>query len=150
MKVLLQRVKCASVEINNEVRGKIDKGLLLFVGVGKESEEKHIKKLCDKICNLRIFEDENSKFNLSLKDIQGEVLVISQFTLHANCKKGRRPDFTKSADPKKAKKFYQDFINELKCPEIKNVESGEFGAHMNIALENDGPVTIMLDALQFS
>lgn len=147
MKILIQRVKHAEVNVDNNTVGKINKGLLLFIGIGNNDDESIADKLVKKVCNLRIFEDENQKMNKSIKDINGELLVVSQFTLYADCKNGNRPSFTNACEPKKANEIYEYFKN--KCmQEVKVVESGIFGADMKIELLNDGPVTIILEEEQ--
>lgn len=147
MKIVVQRVKHAEVNVDGNTVGKIGEGLLLFVGVGNNDNESIADKLVKKICNLRIFEDENKKMNKSIKDINGELLVISQFTLYADCKNGNRPSFTNACEPKKANEIYEYF--KKKCMEqIPIVESGIFGADMKIDLLNDGPVTIVLEEEQ--
>jgi len=145
MRALIQRVKEASVEVRGEIVGEIGKGLVILLGVGENDTEKDIKYLANKIANLRIFEDEKEKFNLSLLDIEGEALVVSQFTLYADVRKGRRPSFTKAASPQKADALIEMFINELKSHGIKT-SKGVFGAKMLVKIFNDGPVTIMLDS----
>ncbi|MBS4534231.1 D-tyrosyl-tRNA(Tyr) deacylase [Clostridium sp. D2Q-14] len=145
MRVVIQRVNNAKVDIDNKTSGEISKGLLVLLGIGKEDNEDDIKYLTDKILNLRIFQDENEKMNLSLLDIKGELLVVSQFTLYGDCRKGRRPNFMKSAKPDVANVLYEKFISVCEEYEIK-VESGEFGADMKVNLINDGPVTILLDS----
>jgi D-tyrosyl-tRNA(Tyr) deacylase len=144
MKVLIQRVKQASVDVNKECVGKIDKGLLVFLGVKEEDTEDNVDYLVNKIINLRIFNDDKDKMNLSLLDTNGQVLVVSQFTLYADCSRGRRPSYTNAANPKLAKKLYESFIEKLKREDIK-VQSGIFGAYMDVNLINDGPVTIMIE-----
>lgn len=147
MKIVIQRVKHAKVNVDNNTVGKINEGLLLFVGIGNNDNESIANKLVKKVCNLRIFEDENQKMNKSIKDINGELLVVSQFTLYADCKNGNRPSFTNACEPKKANEMYEYF--KSKCmQEVKVVESGIFGADMKIELLNDGPVTIILEEEQ--
>jgi len=145
MKVLIQRVKKAKVTVKDETKGQIDTGILVFLGIGQNDSEKEISYLIDKITNLRIFENESKKMDLSLKDINGELLVISQFTLYGNTNKGRRPDFTEAANPEIAKDLYEKFISECKNLGIKT-QSGVFGAMMDIELINDGPVTFMIES----
>ncbi len=144
MKALIQRVKCASVTINNELYSSINKGILVLLGVEKNDEKENTEKLAQKISVLRIFEDENDKMNLSIKDVQGEILVVSQFTLCGDCKKGTRPSFDKAAAPDKAVELYEYFvkcINDYNIP----VKTGKFRAMMDVELINDGPVTFMLE-----
>lgn len=146
MKCCVQRVDRASVEIDNKIYAAIEKGLLVFVGFFKEDREDFIEFLANKVCNLRIFENENDKMDYSVRDIKGELLIVSQFTLAGDVKKGLRPDFTNSMDPDIAKKYYDKFI--LSCKNImgeKDVKTGVFGAKMKIALINNGPVTIILE-----
>ena len=145
MRAVVQRVKQASVSVDGKIVGKINKGLLVFLGVAPDDGDKDIKYISDKLTNLRIFEDENEKMNFSIKDIGGEVLLISQFTLFGDCRKGRRPDFTSSCEPVKAKKLYEDVIKAIKEQDIVT-ECGIFGADMQVELVNDGPVTILLDS----
>ena len=145
MKLLVQRVNNASVEVNRKVIGKIDKGFLVFLGITRTDTEDIADYLVNKLLNLRVFEDENEKMNLSLKDIQGQILIISQFTLYADTKKsGNRPSFTDAAKPEYANKLYKYFIDKCKEKGIYT-QTGEFGAHMDVKLLNDGPVTIMLE-----
>jgi D-tyrosyl-tRNA(Tyr) deacylase len=144
MRLLIQRVSKASVTVDDKVTGSINRGFLVLVGFKVTDEVTAINKLCSKCLYLRIFEDEQSKMNRSILDIGGELLVISQFTLYANCKKGRRPGFDKSMPPEKAEQFYNLTIDEFKKSGLK-VEHGIFGAKMKVELVNDGPVTIMLD-----
>lgn len=144
MKALIQRVKRASVSISGELYSSINKGILIFLGVEKEDEKVNAEKLADKILKLRIFEDENEKMNLSVKDVNGELLVVSQFTLCGDCKKGTRPSFDKAALPKDAVDLYEYFIKYLKEQNIK-VETGKFRAMMDVELVNDGPVTFWLE-----
>mgnify|MGYP001451727152 CR=1 FL=1 len=145
MRAVVQRVKNASVEVDNQIVGQIEKGLLVFLGVGQGDDEKDLDYLVDKVLGLRIFQDENDKMNLSVKDISGQVLVISQFTLYGDVRKGKRPSFTSSADPKMAKEEYEAFIKKINEKNI-SVESGIFGADMKVNLINDGPVTILIDS----
>jgi len=144
MKAVIQRVLEAQVEVDNKIVGKIKRGLLVFLAVHRDDSEKDTKKMADKICNLRIFQDENDKMNKSLIDEGGELLLISQFTLYGDTKKGNRPSFLESADPEKAQLFYNNLISELKGRRIK-IETGIFRANMNVGLTNDGPVTIIID-----
>lgn len=144
MKALIQRVKRASVSISGELYSSINKGILIFLGVEKEDEKVNAEKLADKILKLRIFEDENEKMNLSVKDVNGELLVVSQFTLCGDCKKGTRPSFDKAASPQDAVDLYEYFIKYLKEQNIK-VETGKFRAMMDVELVNDGPVTFWLE-----
>ena len=144
MKLVVQRVSNAKVEINNKVNGSINKGFLVLLGVTHEDTEETADYLCAKLCNLRVFDDEEGKMNLSLKDINGELLIVSQFTLYADCKKGNRPSFINAAQPDKANLLYEYFIK--KCKEAGfNVQTGIFGAEMKVSLLNDGPVTIILE-----
>lgn len=144
MKALIQRVKRASVAIEGEFFSAINSGILVFLGVEKGDEKENAEKLAQKIVNLRIFEDENEKMNLSLKDVNGEMLVVSQFTLCGDCKKGTRPSFDKAANPQKAVDLYEYFI---KCIEDNNipVKTGKFRAMMDVELINDGPVTFWVE-----
>lgn len=145
MRALIQRVKYASVAVEGQTIGKIEQGLLVLLGVGPQDSEKEADFLADKCANLRIFVDENDKMNLSLLDIGGEMLVVSQFTLYADCKKGRRPSFIGAAAPAQADALYEYFQQKAKDAGVKKVEHGSFGADMKVELLNDGPVTIMLD-----
>lgn len=145
MRACIQRVKQANVTIDNEIVGKIDKGLVILLGITHQDTEKEAEYLANKIVNLRIFEDESNKFNLSLLDINGEVLIISQFTLYGDCRKGRRPDFTQAGSPKLAKELYIKFIEMMKKTGIR-VAEGKFGAKMLVDIHNDGPVTLILDS----
>ena len=144
MKVLIQRVKRASVTINDKLYSKINKGILALVGIEKGDTIEQIQKMAKKLSGLRIFSDENDKMNLSLLDINGEMLIVSQFTLCGNCKKGTRPSFDNSASPEIANKLYEDFIKEIASYGVK-YGTGQFGAMMDVALINDGPVTFMLE-----
>ena len=145
MKAVIQRAKKASVSIGNETVGTIGKGLAILLGISETDSEEDGKYLADKIANLRIFEDLQGKINLSCLDIKGEFLVISQFTLLADCRKGRRPSFTEAARPEKAIPLYEKFISLLKETGLK-VETGEFGASILVEINNEGPVTIILDS----
>ena len=144
MKALIQRVKRASVTIGGEMYSKIGKGLLVFLGVEKEDTVENCEKLSQKVLNLRIFEDENDKMNLSVNDVKGEILVVSQFTLCGDCKKGTRPSFDKAAHPDIAVKLYEDFVEKIRSSGLKT-ETGKFRAMMDVELINDGPVTFMVE-----
>jgi len=145
MRLVVQRVKKASVQVKNKTLGQINQGLLLLIAVGEEDDKKTAHSMARKVLDLRIFGDEKDKMNLSVLEIQGEILVISQFTLYADCAKGNRPYFGKAASPEKAKILMEKLIEALKLSGLK-VEKGEFGAKMEVALINDGPVTIILDS----
>ena len=145
MKILIQRVKEASVTINKELYSSINSGILAFVGIEKGDSFETVSKLAKKIVNLRIFPDENDKMNHSLLDIKGEMLIVSQFTLCGDCKKGTRPSFDKSAAPDIAKQLYEQFIQEVSSYDIK-IGTGVFGAMMDVKLINDGPVTFMIES----
>ena len=144
MKVVIQRVKEANVEVNENIVGKIDKGFLILVGITHTDSKEIADYLVKKVCNLRIFEDENGKMNLSIKDVKGKLLIVSQFTLYANCEGGNRPSFTDAAKPDIANKLYEYFCDKCKETGIE-VEKGIFGANMKVSLINDGPVTIILE-----
>lgn len=149
MRVVIQRVIRGSVTIEGETVGAIKKGYVILLGVCDEDDEAEVERFVDKIFGLRIFEDENGKTNKSIEDIDGEVLVVSQFTLYADCRKGRRPSFTKAGAPEHAKALYEYFLE--KCQErAKKVAHGEFGADMKVEIINDGPFTIVLDSSDFS
>lgn len=144
MKVVVQRSKKSKVTINNKVNGSIDKGFVLLVGFTHNDNTNIVDKMITKILNLRIFEDENDKMNLSIKDINGSILSISQFTLYADCKKGNRPSFINAMKPDEASKLYNYFNQELS--KYIEVDTGIFGADMKVEIYNDGPVTIILDS----
>ncbi|HHZ03186.1 MAG TPA: D-tyrosyl-tRNA(Tyr) deacylase [Tissierellia bacterium] len=145
MRAVVQRVKSANVKIDNKIVGEIEQGILLLLGIEDTDEEKDLEYMIEKVPNLRIFEDEEGKMNKSLLDIKGSILVISQFTLLADARKGRRPSFTAAAPPEKAIPMYEKFIKSMKEKNIVT-ETGEFGADMAVQLINDGPVTILLDS----
>jgi len=145
MRAVVQRVASSSVKVENEVVGSVGKGLMVLLGVTHDDCEEDVKYLAEKISNLRIFEDENEKMNLSLLDVKGELLAISQFTLYGDCRKGRRPNFTDAAKPDIANRLYELFIKELEGMGI-HVQTGSFGAHMMVDILNDGPVTMLLDS----
>ena len=145
MKFVIQRVKHASVTVEGKVLGKIDKGFMVLIGVCESDNEAIADKMVKKLVGLRIFEDENGKTNLDLHSVDGQLLLISQFTLYANCKKGNRPSFVEAAKPDKANVLYEYIISECK-KQVEVVERGEFGADMKVELLNDGPFTIVLDS----
>jgi len=145
MRTIIQRVKEARVEVNGVIIGQIGKGALVLLGAGKEDTEHDVEYLVDKILNLRIFEDEEGKMNLSVLDSGGEVLVVSQFTLYGDCRKGRRPSFDKAAPPEVAENLYELFVKKVRERGVK-VETGKFRAMMDVHLVNWGPVTLMLDS----
>ena len=145
MRAVVQRVESANVKIEGKITGSIDHGILLLLGVEERDQETDLEYMCEKIPNLRIFEDENGKMNKSLLDVGGSILVISQFTLLGDARKGRRPSFTDAARPEKAIPMYEEFIAKMKEKNI-TTESGVFGADMKVQLINDGPVTILLDS----
>ena len=145
MRLVLQRVSNANVVIEGKEVAKIGKGLLVLVGIGKDTNEEGMKFLAEKVINLRIFQDDDGKMNLSVLDVKGEILLVSQFTLYADCRKGRRPSYTDAASPDEAKKMYERFVEILKEIYPYKVESGIFQAMMDVTLCNAGPVTIILD-----
>lgn len=144
MRAVVQRVRQGSVIVNGEKK-KIGPGLVVLLGVGQEDNEKDGEYLADKILNLRIFEDEQERMNLSVQDIQGDLLVVSQFTLYGDCRKGRRPSFTEAAPAERAKALYEDFVEKLKTTGLL-VETGVFQAEMLVEIHNHGPVTMLLDS----
>lgn len=144
MKLVIQRVSEASVRVNDEIVGQIGKGFLVLIGVGAQDTKEIADKYIKKMLGLRIFEDENGKTNLSLHDVDGELLLISQFTLYANCKKGNRPSFIEAGAPDMAEEMYEYFITQCK-KQVSVVETGIFGADMKVSLINDGPFTVVLD-----
>ena len=146
MKILIQRVKRASVTVNNELISLIDKGLLVFVGIGEEDNDEDIQWLSKKIANIRLFDDENGVMNKSVMDIDGEVLAVSQFTLMASTKKGNRPSYIKAARPEISVPLYEKFCKEIELAINKPIKQGVFGADMKVDLLNDGPVTIFIDS----
>ena len=145
MIALIQRVQAAQVEVDGKLVGKINQGILLLLGVQKEDDEALSDKLLHKVVNYRIFEDDDGKMNNSLLDIEGELLVVSQFTLPANTKKGLRPSFTSAAPPELGKSMYDYFVEQARHKMVKPVQTGEFGADMQVSLINDGPVTFWLE-----
>lgn len=146
MRIILQRVKEASVTIEEKINAQIGQGLLLLVGIEKEDRQEDIDWLCKKVLDLRIFSDDEGKMNRSVRDIEGDIIVVSQFTLHANIKKGTRPSFIKAARPEIAIPLYENFIQTVENSLGKKIGTGTFGADMKVALINDGPVTIILDS----
>ena len=144
MKIVVQRVKNAKVEVDNKAVGKIEKGFLVLLGVTHTDTKENADYLVKKLCNLRVFSDENDKMNLGIKDINGELLIVSQFTLYADCTKGNRPAFIEAAKPEQAEELYEYFCSECEKNNIK-VEKGIFGADMQVSLLNDGPVTIIIE-----
>jgi D-aminoacyl-tRNA deacylase len=146
MRAVIQRVKQASVSIDGYLKSSIGQGLLVFIGIEEADGQEDIEWLSGKICRMRIFDDANVVMNLSVADINGEILVISQFTLHASTRKGNRPSYIKAARPEKAIPIYEQFVNRLGSDLGKEVKTGEFGAMMQVQLINDGPVTIVIDS----
>lgn len=145
MRAVVQRVSSSKVVVDDSVIGSIGRGVNILIGISKEDTEEDLIYIRDKVINLRIFEDENSKMNLSLLDIAGEILAISQFTLYGDCRKGRRPNFMNAEGGERAKELYNRFIELLKESTLK-VETGEFGADMKVDIQNDGPVTLLLES----
>jgi len=146
MRVVIQRVTSASVEIEGKVKSEISNGLMILLGIESADDQMDIEWLVKKIVNLRIFDDDQDRMNLSVKDVNADVLLVSQFTLHASVKKGNRPSYIKAAHPDIAIPMYHKFIDELELALNKNIHTGEFGAMMQVALVNDGPVTIIIDS----
>ncbi|WP_055071183.1 D-aminoacyl-tRNA deacylase [Clostridium massiliamazoniense] len=145
MRAVVQRVSSSSVKVNGEVVGAINKGFNVLIGISKDDTIEDLKYIKDKIMNLRVFEDEDEKLNLSIKDVSGELLIISQFTLYGDCRKGRRPNFMEALGGDEAKKLYEEFLKLFEDEDIK-VETGIFGADMKVSIENDGPVTLLLES----
>lgn len=145
MKLVIQRVKEAKVEVEGNITGSINQGLLVLLGVGAEDTKEMVDKYVEKLVKLRIFADEEGKTNLSVQDVNGQILVVSQFTLYADCKKGNRPSFTGAGSPELGNTFYEYFCEKVK-EKMGNVEVGEFGADMKVSLINDGPFTIVWDS----
>ncbi len=144
MKIVLQRVSSACVEVDNQVIGSIEKGLLLLVGIGKDDHEAILDQMADKVINLRIFGDASGKMNLSLLDVQGAILAVSQFTLFGDARKGRRPSFERACPPEEASRLFEFFVERLRR-QVSHVATGRFGARMQVQLINDGPVTLILE-----
>ncbi|MBQ3456747.1 MAG: D-tyrosyl-tRNA(Tyr) deacylase [Synergistaceae bacterium] len=147
MRLLIQRVKHAAVTINNSDKHEISKGMCVFIGVTHGDNKQNADWLAEKLTGLRIFEDSEGKINLSVKDIDGEILLVSQFSLYASCAKGRRPSFTDAAKPDEAEKLYDYFVERVKLSGVKNVQCGEFGADMTVEIINDGPLTFIVDSI---
>ncbi|WP_339833517.1 D-aminoacyl-tRNA deacylase [uncultured Flavobacterium sp.] len=145
MKAVIQRVSSASVTIDNKIVAQINQGLLILIGIEEADNQEDINWLTSKIANLRIFADENEVMNLSVKDINGDIIVVSQFTLHAATKKGNRPSYLKAAKPEIAIPLYENFVSQMENEVDKKIHTGQFGADMKVALINDGPVTIIID-----
>ena len=146
MRVIIQRVSCADVSINGQIKSKINKGLLILLGIEDADAQEDIEWLSGKISRLRVFDDQNGVMNLSVKDIDGDILVVSQFTLHASTKKGNRPSYIKASKPEYSIPLYESFIHQLSVDSETEVKTGEFGAMMNVSLVNNGPVTIFIDS----
>ena len=145
MKIIIQRVNFAEIFVNNKFKGKIQKGIVAYIGVANGDSVKDIDFCIDKLINLRIFDDENGKLNLSVKDIRGELLIVSNFTIYGNTKKGRRPSYTDSAATNEAQEIYNLFVKKLEQTGVR-FETGEFGQYMRIVSENDGPVNLIIDS----
>ena len=146
MRILIQRVKRASVLIDGKEKREINRGMCIFIGITHGDDESKADWLAEKISGLRIFEDENGKTNLSIHDVDGELLLVSQFSLYASCIKGRRPSFTDAAKPDEAERLYDYFVSKVKSFEFKKITCGEFGADMEVEIINDGPLTFIIDA----
>ncbi|WP_445664035.1 D-aminoacyl-tRNA deacylase [Fodinibius sp. AD559] len=145
MKIVLQRVSQASVSVQEERVGSINHGLMLLVGVHEDDTEEQMKWLAEKILKLRVFDDENGKMNLSVQDVEGEILVVPQFTLYGDYEQGNRPSYFEAAGPEKAEKLYKDMIRYFKKHSDLNIEAGQFGAYMDVQFHNDGPVTLVME-----
>lgn len=145
MRAVVQRVKEAKVTVDGNLIGEVGRGLLVFVGISTEDSNDDIAYLAEKILNLRIFEDQSGKMNLSVNDISGEVLIVSQFTLYGDCRKGRRPSFSRAAPPAQALEIYNNFLDTLRLQGVP-IKTGQFREHMDVSLINDGPVTLLLDS----
>ena len=145
MRAVIQRVKASRVEVEGKVIGEIGTGLNVLIGISKEDTKEDIEYIVRKVLGMRIFEDENGKMNFSLQDIEGELLLISQFTLYGDCRKGKRPDFMKAQGGEEAEKLYNELVEAFK-KEVKNVQTGECGADMQVYIQNDGPVTLLLES----
>jgi len=145
MRIHLQRVKTAKVEVKGEVHGEISHGLLLLVGFARDDTHQHFSRMADKVCNMRVFTNEQGRFDRSVLEVEGSILAVPQFTLYADCKKGRRPDFFGAMEPQQASLLFDNFVHSLQalCP---RVQTGVFGAEMEVSLLNHGPVTILLDS----
>ena len=150
MRLVYQRVSSASVRVNGAVVGDIEKGVVILLGIGQNDTEADAELLAKKTAELRVFEDENGKMNLSLLDVDGDALVVSNFTLYGNCRHGRRPEFTSAARPDIAIPLYEHFTNALRALGVKRVQTGEFGADMALQIGGDGPVTILMDSEQLT
>ena len=146
MRILIQRVKRASVLIDGKEKRGINQGMCIFIGITHGDDESKADWLAEKISGLRIFEDENGKTNLSIHDVDGEILLVSQFSLYASCIKGRRPSFTDAAKPDEAERLYDYFVSKVKSFDFKKITCGEFGADMEVEIINDGPLTFIIDA----
>lgn len=145
MRVVVQRVKSASVKVGNQITGAIDHGLLLLVGVHTDDTREQLEWMCEKILKLRIFNDEDDKMNLSVADVKGGILVVSQFTLYGDAKKGTRPSYITAARPEKAEPMYEEMVNYFETHSDLQIQTGKFGAMMDVSLVNDGPVTLILE-----